>query len=146
MAELKNRDHILWPAVDTLETARRACVRGAWTATFLSAASAIVALLAASGVEILARFEVGPEVLIYSAFLFCAAWGMFRCSRTAAAAGLALYMVAWIAQLVALGTTTSAGVVISLAIVLFLLGAVRGAFAHHRHRKVAKRSATGRSS
>ena len=142
MAKLKNRDNIFWPKVDTLETSRHACVRGAWTATVLSAASAIVVVLAASGVEILTGLEIGPRVLVYSVVLFCAAWGMFRCSRAAAAAGLALYVVERIAGLGALGTTTTSGNIMSIVIALLLLGAVRGAFAHHRYLKIIKRQST----
>jgi hypothetical protein len=145
MAKLKKRDNIFWPKVDTLETARHACVRGAWTATALSAVSAIVVVLAASGAEILTGLEIGPRVIIYSVVLFCAAWGMFRCSRVAAAAALTLYVVERIAGLSALGTNTMSGNIMSIVIALFLLGAVRGAFAHHRYLKVIKRDSTGNS-
>jgi len=122
----------LWPSVQTLQCAHKATRSAFWCAVVLAAVTALLSLLAASGVQAVLNAGISPWSLLDAALFVAIAIGLYRHSRFAAVAGLALYvagtLVAWSETGIPPSYRLGMGIIFTLA----LIGGVRGTFAYHR--------------
>ena len=111
---------LFWPDLRTMPSTESAC-RGAAIACFVIAGlTSIVALFTA------------PTALVDAGLFLVIGLGLLKRSRTAAVAGLALYILEQIVSLVQVGRFPG---VITVLISAILLSGVRASFAYHRMRK-----------
>lgn len=126
-----------WPPVDTLRNARKATMNGVY-------AVIIVVVFTSAAWFLAPQFFGGPDMFwfvigqlgVYSLigiFIWCN-------SRVAAILGLALFIADKIAQ-IGIVPFNPGNIIVSLAIILGFLHAIRGTFAHHRL-KAAQGTAT----
>lgn len=117
-----------WPPVDTLRNARKATMNGVY-------AVLIIVAFSLAGWFLAPQFVGGPDMFwfvigqlgIYSIigiFIWCN-------SRVAAILGLALFVADKIAQ-IGVVPFNPGYIIVSLAIILGFVHAIRGTFAHHR--------------
>jgi len=132
------KSNFIWPDVSTLDGARSACRTGAAFAVIVAVLTGGVAILAALGVHLFPTSVFDASALIDAALFAVVAWGLYRYSRVAAVAGLVIYLAERV-YMIASGVT--GGIPLAIIMTIGLLGAVRGAFAHHRLSKQAPAAA-----
>lgn len=126
---MDNRLKWIWPAIFDATSAENAAKQGFWAALYCCVATIILVVLASSGVQ-LGGFNL---YALTDAFLFAViGFGIWKKSRTAAIAGLLLYVIeridAWM-------TSGPKSPVMALIITLFFIHSVRGTFALHKFKK-----------
>jgi hypothetical protein len=126
--DLKN---IFLPQIATLSEAQKVGRQGTWAACFVAGLTALVAVASLSGI-LPADFPIKGWALVDAALFGVIAWGIYRMSRVAAVAGLAVYILERIYMQSALGAKAGSGIVVTILIILAFINAVRGTFAYHR--------------
>lgn len=113
-----------WPEIDTLWSAKKACVQASSGALLVALITSAVTLLQIKGAKIVEGMEASfiDAALFFILFIF-----IYRCSRIAALGGLLLYAAEQI-----FARHFSAMV---LLLTIFFLNGVRGAFAYHEMKK-----------
>ncbi len=137
MAALKGPGNFLWPRVDTPESAQAACRSGAAMAFFVAAATTVLAGLGAAGVAFAAKVGMDAWAFVDAGLFALFGWFMLGCSRIAAIAALVLFVAARISLIY---SGVGAGSIFAIFVIIAFVGAVRGAFAHHRFQVEAQRS------
>jgi hypothetical protein len=118
-------DNWVWPKVDTRRRAQNAIEEGFWAATFVSVVAALFLLITV--MKDPDQFAVdGLLGVVVFAFI---AFGIRRRSRTAAFAGLILYVSDRIYVFV---SGAYGNLILPIFIALAFLNAVRGTIAYHR--------------
>ena len=115
---------IWWPSVENRPKAKDTARQGAWAAVFVSVATAIgatVALLSDEEIEGISAWAY-VDALLFGAI----AVGIFRLSRFAAAAGLALYLF----ERFVFGFQLR-GLLIAMVVTLAFVNGIRGTFTYH---------------
>ncbi|MCX5671417.1 MAG: hypothetical protein NTU94_08885 [Planctomycetota bacterium] len=133
----------LWPSVRTLQSAHEATRRAFWWSVVFAFMTGLMSFLALWDVPSVLAIGIGPESLITAALLAGIAVGLYRHSRFAAVAGLALIIAEIIARFsdIAWPETGSASsnyaakLFVPIICMFVLIGAVRGTFAYHRMRQ-----------
>jgi len=118
----------LWPDVNDLESATRACRTAAGAAFFIAGVTALVAAIALAGTTIVPGIN-GWAFVDAAIFLVL---GIFlrRFSRAAAIVALALFIIERINMM--LQSTSPASLPLGLILTVLFVAGVRGAFAHHK--------------
>ena len=127
----KKKANFWWPDVSTLEQARSAAMGGAAVAGIVAAVTLAFTLYAVYKEPVL---NITAWSFLDAALFVVVAIGIWRLSRTAAVAGLALYIVEQGYQLVSAGPKNP---VMAILFILFLVNAIRGTFSYHRLKKVS---------
>ena len=121
VTEKPSRWRGLWPEVADLDSARSASRQGMWAALFVAVVTAAVAAFKAFGLSTSAFFD--------AAVFFGIAWGIYRVSRVAAAAGLLLYVLE---RVVTFAQSHETGGILAIFLLLAFGNGARGAFAYRR--------------
>jgi len=116
----------IWPKVTDLELAKEASRQGFWAAIVVSAVTSALAVLGHLGFQILG-FNLWA--LIDAALFAIIASGIYRMSRTAAVAGLGLYLIEKIHLALTHGAQAP---VATLIFTLMFINSIRGTFAYRR--------------
>lgn len=131
MSEPK-KHNFFWPSVSTLEEAKKAAGYGTGAAlivAIVTAGFATWALVSKSTVLGFIDAWAYVDAVLFSAVAF----GIYKESRFAAAAGLALYLLEKAYQIYATGQFQ--GAVLTVFLTIMFISSVRGTFALHRLRK-----------
>lgn len=132
----------LWPDVNNLDAARKACRSAAVCAFLVAGVTAIVAVIALSGTSVIPGIDAWA--LVDAAIFALLGFFLLRCSRIAAVITLVLFFIERIGMMVASDGFSPAGFPITLILLVFFIAGVRGAFAFHRLQAAASQpSATG---
>lgn len=124
LAPKKNIYAVWWPEITDQATAKQAALNGATAAGFCAVITAIVSVGGWLGATM--------DGLWDAAIFGIVAWGIYKMSRFAAIAGLAIYL----AERVYAWTRPGAhpNPVMAIIFTLFFIGGVRGTIAHRRYR------------
>jgi len=117
-----------WPDVSEIDGAKSAIQYGMWCAIIVAGFTTVAVSLGLVGVTL---FHIAPSALFDAALFAVIAYGLHRHSRTAAVAGLLLFLLEKIYTVMQTGSIFGVG---ALGVV-FLFGffnGVRGAFAFHK--------------
>jgi len=127
---MENRLKWIWPVIFDVNSAEKATKQGFWASIYCSGATIVLIILAYYGAQ------VGSYNLyaLTDAFLFAViGFGIWHKSRTAAVAGLLLYIIeradAWL-------TAGPKNPVMAIIITLLFIHSVRGTFSYHKFKKV----------
>ncbi len=126
MGNDKKKANFWWPDVSTLEQARSAAMGGAAVAGIVAAVTLAFTLYAIYKKPVL---NITAWSFVDVVLFVLVAIGIWRLSRTAAVAGLALYIVEQGYQLISIGPKNP---VMAIFFILFLVHAIRGTFSYHR--------------
>jgi len=127
----------IWPKIYSKATATGAAKDGALAAFFVSGVTGLFALL-----SIFRVFTLASPLSFVDAVVFAFLGFMVRrMSRTAAVAGLALFVVERVFGGIAHGVNAGIGVLAIVLLFAFISG-VRGTFAYHHYRLGTEREAT----
>ncbi len=118
-----------WPEMTTSQAAHAAAMQGVWVSVFICAVTSL-AVMAGLG-------DLNAYAFIDVALFAAIGLGIWKHSRTAAVAGLALYLLERIVQMTA--GAPAGTLVISVIFLLCYANAVRGTFAWHRLKAGAPR-------
>ena len=124
-----SKGNFLWPAVDTVEAAKKLTHYGVGAALF----SAIVTALAvawAIGAKQKAFGFVDPFALLDVILFLAVAFGIYKGSRVAAVGGLGLFLVEKASQIATTGTLP--GPWMAFVLILCYVYAIRGVYALRR--------------
>ncbi len=121
VTEKPSRWRALWPDVDDVVSAKDASRQGMWAAIIVGGVTAILAPLGFLGVD---AWALCDAVLFFSI-----AWGIYKVSRTAAVAGLLLFLLE---RIVMFTQTRQTGGIVALVLLLAFGNGARGAFAYRR--------------
>ncbi|GLQ88256.1 hypothetical protein [Dyella flagellata] len=125
----KKPHNISWPEISNVEQAVQASNMGASAAIIIAAVNAIVATI-----SIVKHTNIvgvnGAGYVDATLFALCA-WGIYRRSKLAAIAGLALFATEKVYQF-ATQPKALLGLGLALCLMLFLISGVRGTFGYHR--------------
>ncbi|MCA9625048.1 MAG: hypothetical protein KC731_38750 [Myxococcales bacterium] len=132
--EINEPNEPLWPAVDTIPSAKRASMFGVAAAGLEALYSAFVALdpLIPGSVK---AGSVDPWMLTAAMLMAVVAVGIYRESRFAVVAGLLLFILSRAAALVAASVFSPLTALLIFAILLGYIHAMRGVFALHALRR-----------
>lgn len=109
-----------WPTTFDRETAKKTSRQGFWAAVFVSLFTGVMAW---------SQPSVFSRVTLFDAFLFAMiAFGIYRMSRTAAVAGLVLYILEQASAWMEHGFKNP---VIAILLVFCFINGIRGTFAYH---------------
>jgi hypothetical protein len=128
----KKKSNFWWPDVSTLDGARDAAKGGA--------AAAVMVAVVTTGLAIYAAYSspvwgvITPWSFVDAGLFAAIAFGIWRLSRFAAVAGLALYLIEQASMFMTLGPKNP---VMALLFILFFVGGVRGTFGYHKLRKLS---------
>src|ERR1035438_6418278 len=125
----KTSNYGWWPDVRTLSSARSARMYGVWAAIFSATVTALLAswsLISETTVFGFVNAWAFIDVLIFAAVAF----GIYRESRFAAVAGLAIFVGEKLYQM-SVSTTTSGGVM-ALILSMCYVASIRGNYSLHR--------------
>ena len=121
----------IWPVIVDVETARRVSRQGFWAATWVAGVTALLALLSTLGVNI---WNFDLYALVDALIFAIIGWGIHRLSRTAAVAGICLYLLERAYMWATFGPKNP--FVAAIFILMFING-VRGTFAFHKFSREA---------
>jgi len=124
-----SKGNFLWPAIDTIEAAKKLTRHGVGAALF----SAIVTALAiawAIGAKQKAFGFIGPSAFVDVILFSAVAFGIYKGSRVAAVGGLCLFLVEKAYQIATTGTLPGSWMAIIL--ILCYVYAIRGVYALRR--------------
>jgi hypothetical protein len=110
-----------WPRVDTAESAALATKQAFWAAVLCAVITAFFGLISVMGFD--------ASALVDGVFFAVIAWGLSRKSRTAAVAGLLLYIFE---RLYMWSTVGMRNPVVAVLFTLAFVSGVRGTFAWKR--------------
>lgn len=117
----------IMPTIEDQLSAKKVARNGVWAAAFCAAATILVVGLNAAGADILA---LDHWALVDAALFIAIAVGIHRMSRTAAVAGLLLYLLERVYMIENLGNP---GTIIQvLVLTLMFISSVRATFLYHR--------------
>lgn len=114
-----------WPDTSSPEGARTAARQGVWAAGFVAFVTTAASAYSYFGSEIL---NINLWGLVDAAIFAAIAIGIWRYSRVAATAGLALYILERVWMFQANGRMPG---ILTLLLVLMFVNGIRGAIAHH---------------
>jgi hypothetical protein len=118
----------LWPPVDTPERARAAVKQAFWAAIFVAGMTTFIVLVNMFVVPTDPRLQTDAFALIDAAMFAVIAYGLYHHSRTAAVAGLAIYLGEQ-GYALSLQPPRATGLIVASVIMLAFIGGIRGAFA-----------------
>ena len=118
----------LWPNINDLEAAKKACKAASIGAFIVAAMTGIVAGIAMAGSSPVAGID--GSAFVDAAIFAILGFFLGRCSRTAAVITLALFIIERI-YMMAQGVAP-AGIAVALILIVYFIGGVRGAFTYHR--------------
>lgn len=121
-----------WPEIFDEASARRAATQGMWAAFFCAGATAVLVLLAKQGVAIPVD-GLGTGALLDAALMAVIGFGIRGMSRTAALAGLLLYLAEQTYNLGKMQSPLGLPIPMIIVIVTCFLNAIRGTFAYPRY-------------
>ena len=121
----------LWPEIIDLESARAAARDARNAAIFVAVATVVFVLLSIMGTEFLQPLGLDAWGFVDAAIFLVVAWGIHRMSRTAAVAGLIIYIAERLLIMLEAG---SRGIILTIILTLLFIHGVRGTFAFHRFR------------
>lgn len=120
MLQQKGRGWI-WPDVSDENSSKDASKQGLWAAGFVATITSLMAFSGAMGFD---------QSAFVDAFLFVIiGFGIYRFSRTAAIAGLGLYIVERIYAWSTVGVKNAA---IAAILILMFVNSIRGTFSYHK--------------
>lgn len=122
----------VWPVIVDIRTSRETSLQGVWASAWIAGVTAFLALLSTVGVKLM-DFDLGA--LIDAVLFMIIGWGIFKLSRTAALAGLCLYLLERIYMWATIGPKNP---IIAIIISLMFINSVRGTFAFHRFSRYQK--------
>jgi hypothetical protein len=128
----------LWPDLNDVAAARKACQGAAVCAFLVAGITALVAVIALSGKSIIPGIDAWA--LVDAAIFALLGFFLRRCSRIAAVITLALFIVERVSMMASGGI---AGLPLALILVVYFIGGARGAFAYHRLQAAQQPSAAG---
>ena len=126
MDKVDKKRSFLWPDVSTLELARSAAMGGAVVACIVAAVTLAVTIYS---IYVESVLNITAASFVDVALFAAVAIGIWRLSRTAAVAGLVLYLVEQGYQFVSVGPKNP---IMAAFFILFLVHAIRGTFSYHR--------------
>lgn len=126
MANDRKKTNFWWPDISTLEQARSAAMGGAAVAGIVAAVTLAFTLYAVYREPVL---NITAWSFVDVVLFVVIAIGIWRLSRVAAVAGLALYIVEQGYQFVSVGPKNP---VMAILFILVLIHSVRGTFSYHR--------------
>lgn len=132
MSESKKRN-VFWPAVGTVDEAKKAASYGMGSAIVVAVFTAGFATWAVVSRSTVLRF-VDAWAYLDAVLFSLVAWGIHKESRVAAVVGLALYLLEKAYQIQTTGTFQ--GAVMAVFLTLFFVSGVRGTFALRRLRNI----------
>lgn len=124
----------IWPPVSDAASAQKASKQGLWACAWCAGATLFLVLLSVLGVRLL---EFDMWALLDVLLFIVIGWGIYKMSRFAAIAGLALYIIERAAMWAEYGPKNP---VMALIISLMFINSIRGIFAHHKYRKETERT------
>jgi len=116
-----SRWRVFWPDVDDMASAKDASRQGMWGAIIVGGVTAVLAPFGFLGVD--------SWALCDAALFLAIAWGIYKVWRTAAVAGLLLFLLE---RVVMFTQTKQTGGLVALALLLAFGNGARGAFAYRR--------------
>jgi hypothetical protein len=122
-----NLKNWIWPPVDNIESAKQAARQGFWASLVIIGITIIFILLSLSGNKIL---DVDLWALTDAAIFALIAFGISRFSRSAAVAGLIVYLLEKIYIWISHGILGN--IIIVIILTLAFVNSIRGTFAYHR--------------
>jgi hypothetical protein len=126
------KGNVLWPAVDTEQSAKKLLLYGVGSALCTAILTALVAAWA-MGAKQRAFNYVGAGAFVDVALFLAVAFGIYKGSRVAAVGGLLIFLVEKAYQFQQTGNLQ--GSWMALLLIICYAYAIRGAFALHRLRK-----------
>lgn len=123
-----------WPSVDTPDAAARATKQAFWAAVLVAGLTGSFALMAAAGVGVVQEIGINTGALVDAGLFAVIALGLWKQSRAAAWAGLALY---GFERIYAWSTTGAGSPLIPIIFILAFIGGVRGTAALARMKDAA---------
>jgi hypothetical protein len=130
VTERPSRWRAFWPDVGDLASAKDASRQGMWGAIVVGGVTAVAAPLG--------FLDVDSWALCDAALFLGIAWGIYKVWRTAAAAGLLLFLLE---RVVMFAQTKQTGGLVALALLLAFGNGARGAFAYRRLLRAESRRA-----
>jgi len=121
-----------WPDVSSVDAAGRAVKQGMWAAVFVAFVTALFASYALGSGKMVAGF-VDASAFIDSVIFAIVAIGLYKQSRIAAIAGLAIFLFEKIVQFT-MAPVATGGIFMAIILTLCFIGAVRGTNALHKLR------------
>jgi hypothetical protein len=125
------KHNFFWPSVNTLEDAKKAAGYGTGAALIVATITAALATWALVSKSTVIGF-VDAWAYVDAALFFAVAFGIYKEQRSAAVAGLALYLLEKTYQIYATGQFQ--GAVLTVFLTIMFISSVRGTFALHRLR------------
>ena len=127
--------NIFWPTFNTLDDAKWASRQAFWAAAFVSLMTGVLAVLAISGNAFARKLHLSGWSLFDSSLFALIAVGLWKQSRVAAVAGLALYLFEQGYNIV---STRNLGLpIIAILFTFAFIAGVRGTWARRRLLKEA---------
>lgn len=123
------KNNILWPEIDDLWSAKKACAQASSAAFIVGAVTSVVTYMQLKGTGWTSGLVEGS--FIDSAIFFTASFFIYRCSRIASVAGFVIYTAG---QAILFAQTQKPSFA-AILFVLFFIGGIRGAFAYHEMKK-----------
>jgi len=125
-----NMNNQWWPSVTYREGAKDAARLGAGAAAFVAGVTALLAVLAIFGIQILPGFS--PTSLVDAGLFAIVAWRTYRMSRAWAVVGVLLFVAERAYAFYDRAMTAMSGIIVGLLLLLAFLNGVRGTFAYRR--------------
>ncbi len=130
----KGKGNVFWPAVDTIEAARKASMYGVAAAAFSAVITTLVATWALGAGKKAFGF-IDAWAYIDVAIFAVVTYGIYQEKRFAAVFGLAFFLFEKATQIADTGKLSGAWMAIVL--VLCYVGSIRGVYALHKLRKLS---------
>ncbi len=116
----------IWPDTSDEKSVKEATRQGIWACAWVAGVTAIMAFLNSMSLD---------QSAFIDAFIFAViGFGIYKYSRTAAIAGLAMYILE---RIYMWSTTGIKGPVMALILILMFVNSIRGTFAYHKNKKLA---------
>lgn len=127
MAEKRSKNW-LWPQIDDLDTAKQTSRLGVWAALFVALLTTTLVILSWFGKQVVSYVDTTAWL---DGFLFAIiAWRIYKFSKIAPIAGLALYLF----ERIYLWANYGAGgnLVLAFFLMMMFINSARGTFAYHK--------------
>ncbi|HEX4842014.1 MAG TPA: hypothetical protein VFV60_07590 [bacterium] len=131
------RGNVFWPVIEDAASARRTALQGAWAAG-LSAVATIIIMVGQIGTRAWLAAESGrdahpvgmsPLAIVDVGIFVLIAFGIYKMSRFAAVAGLALYLLERVRLF---QETRAAPNVLAIVFTLMFINSIRGTYAYRK--------------
>lgn len=115
-----------WPTIVDVQSSKVAAQQGVWAAAYIAGITFLLALMNALGIKLM---DFDPVTLVDAVPFMIISWGIHKFSRTAAVAGLFLYLVE---RAYAWATVGPRAPIMAVFFTLMFVNAVRGTFAFRK--------------